>query len=83
VAEDPVRNGRLPPDIAAVTRTIIRPVKRESGETLQEQLDYALRLVSWSCLEVKDTMYGGTPLGWAEHGKPLETAECLRDKRAR
>jgi peptide-methionine (S)-S-oxide reductase len=48
VAEDPVRNGKLPTNIADVTRAIIRAAKREGVQTLREQLDYALRLVSWS-----------------------------------
>jgi peptide-methionine (S)-S-oxide reductase len=48
VAEDPVRNGRLPGNIADVTRAIIRAAEREGVETLREQLDYGLRLVSWS-----------------------------------
>lgn len=48
VAEDPVRNGKLPANIADVTRTIIRSAQREGVETLREQLDYALRLVAWS-----------------------------------
>lgn len=48
VAEDPVRHGTLPANIADVTRAIIRAAKREGVENLQEQLDYALRLVSWS-----------------------------------
>jgi peptide-methionine (S)-S-oxide reductase len=48
VAEDPVRNGRLPANIAAVARTIIDAARREGVATLQEQLDYALTLVSWS-----------------------------------
>src|SRR5574341_337601 len=48
VAEDPVRNDRLPPNIADVTRAIIRAAQREGVPSLQEQLDYALRLVSWS-----------------------------------
>src|SRR5262245_5001640 len=48
VAEDPVRNGALPSNVAEVTRAIIGAA-REAGEgSLQEQLDYALRLVSWS-----------------------------------
>lgn len=43
VAENPVRNGRLPPNIADVARLI---VDKASGiETLREQLDYALTLV--------------------------------------
>lgn len=48
VAEDPVRNGTLPPNIAFLTRTIIDAARRADVSTLQEQLDYALRLVSWS-----------------------------------
>jgi hypothetical protein len=48
VAEDPVRNGTLPANIAEAARVIIRAARREGVESLQEQLDYALRLVSWS-----------------------------------
>ena len=48
VAEDPVRNGKLPANIAAVARAIIDAARREGVSTLQEQLDYALTLVSWS-----------------------------------
>lgn len=48
VAEDPVRNGTLPENIAAVARAIIKAARRESEANLQEQLDYALTLVSWS-----------------------------------
>jgi Ankyrin repeats (many copies) len=48
VAEDPVRNGTLPGNIAAAARTIIDAVRRESPANLQEQVDYALTLVSWS-----------------------------------
>src|SRR5438105_12626264 len=48
VAEDPVRNGRLPRNIATVARAIIDAARREGTANLQEQLDYALTLVSWS-----------------------------------
>ena len=48
VAEDPVRNGSLPANIGEVARTIIRAAQRAGVANLQEQLDYALRLVSWS-----------------------------------
>ena len=48
VAEDPVRNGTLPPNIASITRTIIEAARRNHVASLQEQLDYALQLVSWS-----------------------------------
>ena len=48
VAEDPVRNGKQPPNIGAVARVIIDAARREAVTNLQEQLDYALTLVSWS-----------------------------------
>jgi hypothetical protein len=48
VAEDPVRNGKLPSNIGQVTRVIIQAARRQGVETLTEQLDYALRLVAWS-----------------------------------
>jgi peptide-methionine (S)-S-oxide reductase len=48
VAEDPVRNDKLPRNIAVVARTIIQAAQRAGVDNLQEQLDYALRLVSWS-----------------------------------
>lgn len=48
VAEDPVRSGRLPSNIAAAADLIIAAVRRETPGTLQEQVDYALRLVAWS-----------------------------------
>ena len=48
VAEDPVRNGVLPKNIADVARTITRAATRECAGSVQEQIDYALKLVSWS-----------------------------------
>ena len=48
VAEDPVRNGKLPGNIAAVARALIDAARHEAASTLQEQLDYTLTLVSWS-----------------------------------
>lgn len=48
VAEDPVRNGALPANIAKMARVIVDAARRESAANLQEQLDYALTLVSWS-----------------------------------
>jgi ankyrin repeat protein len=48
VAEDPVRNGTLPANIADVTRAIIRAAQRAEVPNLQEQLDYALQLAAWS-----------------------------------
>ena len=48
VAEDPVRNGRLPENIAVLARAIIDAARHDPTSNLQEQLDYALTLVSWS-----------------------------------
>jgi hypothetical protein len=48
IAEDPVRNGALPSNIAEVTDAIIRAAQDAGVADLREQLDYALRLVSWS-----------------------------------
>jgi peptide-methionine (S)-S-oxide reductase len=48
VAEDPVRNGTLPANIAEIARTIIGAARRACPDVLREQLDYALRLVAWS-----------------------------------
>jgi len=45
VAENPVRNGKLPGNIAQVARAIIGAAKREGAESVQEQLDDALGLV--------------------------------------
>ena len=45
---DPVRNGRLPENIAVLARAIIDAARHEPTSNLQEQLDYALTLVSWS-----------------------------------
>ena len=48
VAEDPVRNGRLPVNIAEIVRVITRAARQQGVPTLQEQLDTTLRLVCWS-----------------------------------
>jgi peptide-methionine (S)-S-oxide reductase len=48
VAEDPVRNGTLPKNIAEMARIIVATAKRQRVSSLQEQLDYALLLVAWS-----------------------------------
>ena len=46
VSEDAPVHGRLPKNIAHVTRAILRAA--QGAPSLQEQLDYALSLVSWS-----------------------------------
>jgi Ankyrin repeats (3 copies) len=48
IAEDPVRNGTLPANIAEVAGAIIAAINRVAPETLPEQLKYALDLVAWS-----------------------------------
>lgn len=48
IAEDPVRRGKLPDNISAITQVIIDAARHVGASTLQEQLDYAVTLVSWS-----------------------------------
>lgn len=48
VTEDPVRHGRLPPNVLEILRLLIDAAERAGGVNLQEQLDTTLRLVSWS-----------------------------------
>ena len=48
IAEDPVRNNRLPANISSIATIIIQKAISENALTLQEQLDYAIRLVAWS-----------------------------------
>ena len=48
IAEDPVRNNKLPSNIASSAGIIIKFAREENVKSLQEQLDYALKLVCWS-----------------------------------
>jgi peptide-methionine (S)-S-oxide reductase len=48
VAENPIRNGTLPPNIADVARELLAAAKREG--TLREQVDYGLELVASGCV---------------------------------
>jgi len=50
VSEDAVRNGKLPKNIASIASIIIEKAKSQNAEGLQEQLDYALKLVAWSAV---------------------------------
>jgi len=95
VAEDPVRNGTLPKNIAQVTRAIIEAAQRAHVASLQEQLDYALQLVSWSWIarqcgvqiELIDALVDA---GASPHGNPenalvnanFEAAEHLVERGA-
>jgi peptide-methionine (S)-S-oxide reductase len=45
VAENPIRNGKLPQNIAQVTRAILQAAERQGVDSLREQLDYTLALV--------------------------------------
>jgi hypothetical protein len=48
VSEDAIINKRLPANITGITAVIIQKAKQEKVSSLQEQLDYTLRLVCWS-----------------------------------
>jgi Ankyrin repeats (3 copies) len=95
VAEDPVRNGALPKNIAQLTRAIINAAQREHVASLQEQLDYALQLVSWSwiarqCGVQIDLIDALVDAGASPHGNPenalvnanFEAAEHLVERGA-
>ncbi|TVY08936.1 hypothetical protein FPZ49_15720 [Paenibacillus cremeus] len=45
IAENPIRNEKLPGNIAEVAQALIRAAERERVDSLSEQLDYALGLV--------------------------------------
>ncbi|HXL57927.1 MAG TPA: ankyrin repeat domain-containing protein [Chitinophagaceae bacterium] len=48
ISEDAVRNRSLPPNIANIAVIIIQKARSEKAASLQEQLDYAIKLVAWS-----------------------------------
>ena len=48
VADDPVRRGALPANIATVAQTLVDAARRTAPDSLAEQVQYALRLVAWS-----------------------------------
>src|SRR5579862_3749157 len=45
VAENPIRSGKLPGNIVAVTRALLEAARRERVSNLSEQAGYALGLV--------------------------------------
>jgi hypothetical protein len=45
IADNPIRVERLPSNIVAITRLIVEAVRKQAGESLQQQLDYTLGLV--------------------------------------
>jgi len=50
VSEDAVRNKTLPSNIAVIADIIIQKAKAQDANSLQEQLNYGLRLVAWSAV---------------------------------
>lgn len=70
IAEDPVRAGSLPPNIAELALAIVEAGRRCGEAVLQEQLDYAVSLVAWSGVARKT-------------GHQLELLDVLADAGAR
>jgi len=70
VSEDAPRQRTLPANIVDLTRAIIDAAKRERVESLQEQLDFTMRLVAWSGIA-------------AECGVQIPLLEALIDAGAR
>lgn len=54
VAEDPARLAHMPPNIVASAEAIIAAARKAETPALQDQLDYALRLVCWSIAARRD-----------------------------
>jgi len=46
IADNPIRKGRLPVNIVAIADIIIRAIRQQAADTLQEQLNCALGLVA-------------------------------------
>lgn len=46
VADNPIRNNKLPSNVVEVTRVLIAAIKKEAIDTIGQQLDYALGLVA-------------------------------------
>src|SRR5258706_10336882 len=46
VADNPIRHEKLPTNICDITHLIIKSVKQNAEDSLQEQLDYTLGLVA-------------------------------------
>jgi hypothetical protein len=89
VADNPIRNFKLPSNIIEVTRLLIGAVKREAPDTYHQQIDYTLGLVATGRIPresgVQTAMMdllidaGATPcdvMGAIAHGN-IEAAEYL------
>jgi Ankyrin repeats (3 copies) len=46
IADNPIRHGKLPANIAEITRLIIQFVRKEAAESFGQQIDYTLGLVA-------------------------------------
>jgi peptide-methionine (S)-S-oxide reductase len=66
LAEDPVRTGKMPRNVAQMARAIIRAAERERVDTLPEQLEFTLHLAVCSGVE-------------RESGLQLELIDVLLD----
>jgi len=92
VADNPIRNPKLPPNIVETTHFLIDVVKREAPDTFQQQVDYTLGLVATGripreCgvqIAMMDLLIdaGATPgggMGAIAHGN-IEAAQHLIDR---
>ena len=86
VAENPVRNGRLPDKIAAVTRVILAALLRRRGDDLALQLDTALALVCSGRVPrecgVQQELIDALAAAGADLGRALEPALAHRERAA-
>ncbi len=93
VAEDPVRQGSLPKNIAEIARAIIDAARSANLKSLQEQLHYTLQLVSLSWIarecgvqiELIDVLMdaGASPDGHPDHALVNGNFEAMKHLLAR
>ncbi|WP_339814515.1 ankyrin repeat domain-containing protein [uncultured Imperialibacter sp.] len=95
VADNPIRNDKLPVNIVEVTQLLLKQVKQQAPASFQEQIDYTLGLVvtglipkecgvqvAMTDLLISEGANLGDPLSAIAHGNP-EIARYLVEKGAK
>jgi hypothetical protein len=95
VADNPIRNEKLPENIVAVTRLLLKHVRQKAPKNFQEQVDYTLGLVvtglipkecgvqvAMTDLLISEGASPADPLSAIAHGNP-EIARYLVEKEAK
>lgn len=91
IADNPIRNDKLPPNISEITRFLIHEAKSKAAESFQQQINYTLGLVATGSIpresgvqiELMDVLIdeGATPgggLGALAHGNTGAAAHLIK-----